>query len=366
MGSNRGYYYFTGRSANKAFTLIEVLVVVAIIALLISILLPSLKKAKDQARAAVCSSHLGSIAKAETSYQTSNREWIPGSPLTTGYYWAINYVSPNNPSWNPLRHSRFVLEWFDYATPLRVLMQGIKSMPSPTNAGIAAARNSLLMLLTSDVFNCPSNSQLAAPYTKDGGSAGPIIKAPSYLTMDTIMRGGPGVYIKGQASVGREYAAPGSDIGQAASWDVVVPSAYVPRHTRMGRESMKVFLADGLRFFNTTASGSEPPVTYNCAPAGTKGVLTATPPSTRSSANNREYVAAKEFSYRHGDGNRIDAVFFDGHVEGLTADVSSTDTAARPFTGKAIHPKNYYPSGSVVSTPSALHADFIPSGTVLP
>jgi len=60
----------------SAFTLIELLVVVAIIALLISILLPSLSRAKKQARQIVCLTNLREQGKAAYFYGEDNRGYF--------------------------------------------------------------------------------------------------------------------------------------------------------------------------------------------------------------------------------------------------------------------------------------------------
>jgi prepilin-type N-terminal cleavage/methylation domain-containing protein len=67
------------RRRMKGFTLIELLVVVAIIALLISILLPSLGKARKQAEAVACASNLKQIMNAMRMYQDEHGGWLPVS-----------------------------------------------------------------------------------------------------------------------------------------------------------------------------------------------------------------------------------------------------------------------------------------------
>src|SRR4051794_7461179 len=65
------------RRQTTGFTLIELLVVIGIIAVIISMLLPSLNRARQQAYSAQCLSNLKQVGQAALIYAAENKGWLP-------------------------------------------------------------------------------------------------------------------------------------------------------------------------------------------------------------------------------------------------------------------------------------------------
>ncbi len=79
------------RSARpKAFTLVELLVVIGIIALLIGVLLSVLSKAREAANVLVCATHLREIGIACSVYAANNKGKLP-IPIGGGAFSNLNY-----------------------------------------------------------------------------------------------------------------------------------------------------------------------------------------------------------------------------------------------------------------------------------
>ncbi|MBI4024958.1 MAG: type II secretion system protein [Verrucomicrobia bacterium] len=84
---------FRAQSRNKAFTLIELLVVIAIISILAALLMPALKRARDQAKQIACMNNIRQLGQASSLYQSEyNGELMfVGNPPPNDYMWSRRY-----------------------------------------------------------------------------------------------------------------------------------------------------------------------------------------------------------------------------------------------------------------------------------
>jgi len=70
-------------SSTRGFTLVELLVVLGVIALIMALLLPSLKRAREASRRTACTSNLRQIAAAMTLYSNTYGQQIPAHQTAT-------------------------------------------------------------------------------------------------------------------------------------------------------------------------------------------------------------------------------------------------------------------------------------------
>jgi prepilin-type N-terminal cleavage/methylation domain-containing protein/prepilin-type processing-associated H-X9-DG protein len=322
------------------FTLIELLVVIAIISLLVSILLPSLQRAREQAKAIACLALEKGLGNGAQMYATTWNGWIPGSPGTSGSILGPPGTLPGDSEDTP----GTVVGYYDWAG-------GMAAELSLQFSGKRSARWREIV----ERFRCPnvaSANLLSEPFYNNAiGPHGDFGIQPmvSYNTMRMIMWW----HRADNQAPFWSPGSPGPAVANAAiAAAIFTPLGYGPRLERVGTASLKVFLADSCRFTDgANGSSNFGRIDHDIAWDGGSGGAFSDGGPTQNENFLRSYFLSQEAmgsqwlpqtalhrrSYRHGSRSRtaLNAVFLDGHGETMSEAVTR-------------RPDAWYPVGTVV------------------
>ena len=317
------------RRKQAGFTLVELLVVIGIIALLISILLPSLQKARGAANAVKCSSNLRAIIQGMQIYAAQNAGAIPGGGATSSRFLFVDPLATTLTNGNvdgavaSDTNCPEVCGLFDWASPIANAM-GMKY----NHGGLLADRQERYRtMVTAQIFTCPENQLLAPVFgTVLYSATGEVLPMPSYSS--------PMLFHLLPNKTGANTATFPSPVSRTqARIDQSPPAGYSPKTSKVGAAARKIFIADGARYSN---AGTSPDISFSFtysnggafadqgAPfkfsnAWDRGNAPGNTPQTAGSFDQRLSWArhGKKIGRGAADSYKFNAGFFDGHVEAL-------------------------------------------------
>lgn len=162
------------RNSYLSFTLIELLMIMAIIALLVSMLFPALKKARETANRITCTNNMKNVGLATTMYVTDNEDYLPIYDWTGSHFYKfLTYLGI------PYKNTKY---YFNYPSAMKFF--SCPSVKEPWNInhtyGTAPASFSGLPLAYSYAPTLTAYNQSAIPSTGRYGGVIAYFQASNY------------------------------------------------------------------------------------------------------------------------------------------------------------------------------------------
>jgi len=324
------------QTMNKAFSLIELLVVISIVAILIALLLPALGNARDAARTTLCLSNLRQAGIGTNIYITENNEYLPG-PNTSGLH-----LNDGSSVLDAVGRNKPLINW-DWVSPIFGDLIGLPDSPVDR-----------LRAIYEEEFACPANDEQYDSVYASTYSVGAEVPVQSYGINNNL--------VLHADSDAEEQMYPGTadrgiyTYGWIQSGVVEIPSTYQFRVNQLATLSSKVFATDGTRYVNSTTGEINYDVRLDKFDGSVFGTFMPTmgnawnngSPFHRVAEMNEEF--SRTYAYRH-PGETLNMMYLDGRAENANVE-------------DATRAEQFFPTGSVVVGASSLMDDSVSNGQV--